>query len=121
MSDAANEISPRRTGFMRRRSVLVAAALLVIGILGFKYATTKLPVVEYDDLIGYKLEVNPKTGIPEKVSGTIFASAVCVWNTKVQKKDSRLTILVFIGSCLGGKSGSFAIPLEITDDIKEVR
>src|SRR5579859_2960016 len=124
MKDVANEISPQRTDFTRRRSAFVAAALLVIlviGLLGFKYTNTKLAVIEYNDVIGYKLEANPKTGLPEKVSGTIFASALCVRDTKVQKKDSRLTILVFIGSCMGGKSGGFTIPLKITDDVKEVR
>lgn len=104
----------------RWKLIALAAAAVIVCILGFRYARTKLPIVEYEDVIQYKLDVNPRTSIPEKVSG-ITGSALCVWDTKIEREGSKAIILISVGPCVGKRSGSFSIPLDITDDIKEVR
>ena len=98
-------------------AILVVAVAL--GILGFRHLT-RLDTVDYVGIINYDMKIDPKTGIPKEISG-IAGSAACVSDIEVQRQGSQLLVLITIGICYDGKSGSFKVPLNITDDIKEVR
>ncbi|MGD1020271.1 MAG: hypothetical protein ABSA12_13250 [Verrucomicrobiia bacterium] len=95
-------------------------ALLAIGVLGVWYWSERVAIAEYEDLFQYKLQVNPSTGIPEAMSA-IAGDRYCVKRTTLKKKGPSLLILVAIGLCRDGQSGGFIVPLQVTDDIKEVR
>ena len=81
----------------------------------------KPQILEFDNVIQYRLDLNPKTKVPEKVSGTCFRSSFCVRDIMTKTNKSTLVVLVTIGFCQEGQSGSFSYPLKVGDDITELR
>jgi hypothetical protein len=76
--------------------------------------------LEFDQVFQYELSLDPNSGAPTRISGLCGRSAYCVRGITSEMAGSTLTVLVSIGSCEHGDSGSFSYPLQIGDDIKEL-
>ena len=109
-----------RKSFKWRVPLGVVAILLAVAAFWELGRAVKLTTLEYEYILRYKLDVNPRTGVPERISG-LAGSSYCVSDVTIKKKDSTLTILVTIGLCGYGRTGNFSVPIDVTDDIREVR
>jgi hypothetical protein len=81
----------------------------------------KPQILEFDNVIQYKLDLNSETKVPEKISGFCFRSLYCVRAVTTKTNNAALVVLVTIGLCKEGQSGNFSYPLKIADDIKELK
>jgi hypothetical protein len=104
----------------------IALALLLFGlvaaiIVGCTMIMKHKEVLEYENVAQYKLDLNPKTKIPEKISGLCFRSMYCVSGITTQRQGASLIVLVEIDFCKDGQSGDFSYPLEIPNDVDELR
>src|SRR5438045_8665612 len=103
----------------RIRSALSAAVALALGASCTRPTGTH-KVLEFADVFQYNMEMNPNTHVPSKISGLCGKSMLCVLNVKTIRKNSRLVILVEIGACGAGRSGSFSYPLILPDEVDEI-
>jgi hypothetical protein len=105
----------------KSRMAIFATALLVSGFLGFWCFVARGGVLEYENVFQYKLELNEKTKVPEKISGLCGRSMYCVQEITTKTNQATVVVLVKIGFCKKGQSGSFSYPLKLGDDIQELR
>lgn len=91
------------------------------GFLGLCGCVTRGAVLEYQHVLQYKLDLNPTTKVPEKISGLCGASADCVQKITTETNKTTVIVLVKIGFCKEGQSGDFSCPLKLSDDIQELR
>lgn len=114
------------------RITVLAVSTLLIGVFCFCCAVKgsrmreitsdlKQQTLEFENVIQYKLDLNPETKAPEKVSGLCFRSLYCVRGVTIKTNNTTLVVLVTIGVCKEGQTGNFSCPLKITSDIKELR
>jgi hypothetical protein len=84
-------------------------------------AVAKPATLEFEHVLQYKLELNPNTKVPEKISGVCGASAYCVQGITSKTNGTTLVVLIEIGFCKDGQTGGFSYPFKISDDIKELK
>lgn len=101
-------------------SLLIICVVLSI-IIGCAFVGRHKAVLEYKDVAQYKQDLNAQTKVPERVSGLCFRSMYCVSGIITQRKGSSLIVLVEIGPCKEGQSGSFSFSLHVPDDVGELR
>ena len=78
------------------------------------------PILEFENVYHYKLDLNPKTKIPETISGSCFRSAYCVTGITTRTNGNALVVLVKI-DLFKGQTGGFSYALKINDDIKYLK
>jgi len=105
----------------RSRLALLAIACLVCGLLGLRCLVARGVVLEYDEVLEYKLALNAATKLPEAISGLCGRSAYCVHGITVKADKGTAVVLVKIGLCDKGQTGSFSHPLRLGNDIRELR
>ena len=96
-------------------------ALLVSGLLGVWCFVARGGMLEYENVLLYKLDLNQTTKVPEKISGLCGASADCVQEITTKTNNATVIVLVKIGFCKEGQSGNFSYPLKLGDEIQELR
>ena len=80
----------------------------------------KPQTLEFENVLQYKLDLNPKTKIPETISGFCGRSSYCVSEVTTKTNGDTLVVLVKIG-LFKGQSGSFSLPLKIGDNIQYLK
>ena len=80
----------------------------------------KPQTLELENVSQYKLDLNPKTKVPETISGFCFRSAYCVSEVTTKTNGDTLVVLVKIG-LFKGQSGNFLLPLKIGDNIQYLK
>ena len=77
--------------------------------------------LEFENVLQYKLDLNPATKIPERISGLCGASACCVQEITTKTNQSALIVLVKIKLCKDKQTGNFSFPINMGNDIKELK
>ena len=78
-------------------------------------------ILEFDNIAGYRLDVDPKTGVPSRISGFCFRSMYCVSSISTETNGDDVTVLVQIEICRKkGQSGGFSYPLRLADSIERL-
>jgi len=101
--------------------LILLIAILLVCFFGFRCAIARPQTLEFENVFQYKLDLNPGTKVPEKISGLCGRSMYCVQGLTSKTNGTTLVILVKIGFCKEGQSGGFSYPLKISDNIKELR
>lgn len=94
---------------------------MLLCCLGLGCSVFKTQILEFETVMQYNLVLDPDTKVPVKISGLSGASACCVREVTTRTNNATLTILVKIGLCNEGESGTFSYPIKVSDDIKELR
>lgn len=108
-------------------SLFVVAFLIFIGVqcaprgMEILRDLSASQTLEFDTVDHYKIELNPETKVPEKISGGCFRSAYCVQEITTKTNKATVVVLVRIGFCKEGQTGNFSYPLKLGDDIQELR
>lgn len=95
--------------------VLTACLLLSVGCAMFQPQ-----ILSFDNVMHYKLEVDPILKIPDNISGFSFGGSSRACGYEVKTNNNVLVILVKI-SQIKGDTGYFSIPLHVGDNINELR
>ncbi len=100
-------------------------ALVILGVLAYGiywiHSNTSNQILEFDEVMNYQMDLNPKTKIPERISGFCKISSFCVHDIKCVTKGQALVVLISIGFCNEGQTGNFSYPIKIDENIKELR
>ena|GEM_PF-4705406 len=125
--------SRRHLLVLSKSKILIAACSLacIVVVTGFVIGCSQQtreisseivnpPILEFENVLQYKLELNPKTKIPETISGVCGRSAFCVTGINTRTNGNTLVVLVRI-DLFKGKTGSFSYALKLNDDIKYLK
>ena len=80
----------------------------------------KPQILEFENMLQYRLDLNPKTKVPETISGLCGRSAYCVSEVTTKTNGDTLVALVKIGP-FKGQSGNFSYALKTSDDIQYLK
>jgi flagellar motor switch/type III secretory pathway protein FliN len=78
------------------------------------------PVLEFENVLQYKLDLNPNTKIPQNISGVCGRSAYDVSEVTTKTNGDTLVVLVKI-DLFKGQTGGFSYALKIGKDIKYLK
>lgn len=106
-------------------SKLKIALISIIVIMGCFVSSCKgidiSETLEFDNVWPFKMERDSMTQVPNSISGLCGKSMYSVSGVTSKKNGNVLIILVKIHVARNGESGSFGLPIMVTDDIDEIR
>lgn len=106
---------------MKTSSPIKLIVGLVIGILSIAMRSDNREVLEFSNVAQYRLDVDPGTKVPTRISGLCFKSMYGVSSIETVRESGILIVLVSIELCKEGQSGRFSYPLVIGTDVEELR
>jgi hypothetical protein len=109
------------TKAFKSRTIFAATVVVLLCFLGLRCAIAKPQILEFEHVLQYKLELDPSTKVPDKISGLCGASSYCIQDVTSRTNGTTLVMLVRIGVCKKGQSGNFSFPLSLSDGIQELR
>lgn len=99
---------------------LLLLATLMLWTTGCSTSKT-VGTLPHEGALNLKLTLDPKTRVPVSISGLANTSDWHVNEVRVVKDGSTLNVSPLLVPLQPGQSGTFSTPLQVTDDINEIR
>ena len=115
-----NPTPPHQAAF-KSRTIISVIVVTLFCCLGLRCVIAEPQILEHEHVLQFKLDLDPNTKTPVKISGLCGASAYCIQDVTSKTNGTTLLVLVKIGFCKEGQTGNLLYPLKVSDDIKELR